>query len=211
MPAPALLGASLAFAALVVVSSLPNGATALTAAGKLAELFALTLGAVAFVDTRERLGALIAVVVVFTTVVVARGVVDFIGADGGRQGSFVGEHDAAALATLALAVGLARLHARRGNPGTLAVTGIVVGVVGVVLGASLASLLGLYGAAAVILVVSRRRHELRLGAALLTVAVAGVATAGRWRCGRGSSASSRPGSAAERSSRASCPRAGASA
>ena len=178
VPAPALLGASFAFAALVVVSSLPNGATAMTAAVKLAELFALTLGAVAFVDTRERLRALIAVVVVFTTVVVARGVVDFIGADGGRQGSFVGEHDAAALATLALAVGLARLHARPGNPGTLAVTGIVVGVVGVVLGASLASLLGLYGAAAVILLVSRRRHELRLAAALLTVAVAGVATAG---------------------------------
>jgi O-antigen ligase len=178
VPAPALLGASLAFAALVVVSSLPNGATALTAASKLAELFVLTLGTAAFVDTRERLSALVAVVVAFTTVVVARAAVDYVGAGGGRQGSFVGEHDAAALATLALGVGLARLHARRGNPGALALTGIVAGIVGVVLGASLAGLLGLYGAAAVILVVSRRRHDLRLGAALLTVAVAGVATAG---------------------------------
>ena len=178
VPAPALLGASLAFAALVVVSSLPNGATALTAAGKLAELFALTLGTAAFVDTRERFDALIAVVVAFTTLVVARAVVDFVGADGGRQGSFIGEHDAAALATLSLAVGLSRLHTRRGNPGALAVTGVVVGIVGVILGASLASLLGLYGVATVILVISYRRTDLRAGAAVVTIAVAGVATAG---------------------------------
>ena len=176
--APALLGASFAFAALVLLSSLPNGATAFTAAAKLAEFFVLTLATVAFVDSRERLGALVAVVVSFTAVVVARALVDFVGAGGGRQGSFVGEHDAAALATLALAVGLARMHGRRGTGGALAVTGIVVGVVGIVLGASLASLLGLYGAAAVILVVSRRRRELRLGAALATVAVAAAATAG---------------------------------
>ena len=104
--------------------------------------------------------------------------VEFVGADGGRQGSFVGEHDLAALATLALAVGLGRLHSRAGRPGALAVAGIAAGVVGVVLGASLASLLGLYLAAAVVVAIALRRHELRLWASLVTVAVATVATAG---------------------------------
>ena len=132
-----------------------------------------------FVDTRERLETLLAVVVVYTCVVVVWAAAEFLGAGGGRQGSFVGEHDLAALATLALAVGLARLNAARGgNPGALAVAGLVAGVVGVVLGASLASLLGVYGAAAVILVISARRGDLRLAAAVVTVALAGVATAG---------------------------------
>ena len=66
MPAAALLAVSAAFATLILVSALTNGAAAVTAAGKLVELAALTLGTVAFVDTRERLATLLAVVVVYT-------------------------------------------------------------------------------------------------------------------------------------------------
>ena len=178
VPSPALLGAAGAFAALVLLSSLLNGADAVVAAGKLIELGALTLGAAAFLETRRRLQALLGVIVGFATVATAWGLIGFLTSDRGRQGSFIGEHDLAALAILALAVGLARLHARRGYPGALALVGIVTGVVGVVLGASLASLLGVYFAAAVILVVSLRRGNLRWTAALLTLAVAGVASAG---------------------------------
>ena len=77
--APALLAVSAGFGALVLLSALPNGAGAITAAGKLAELAALTLGAAVFVDTRERLETLLAVVVVYTCAVVAWAAAEFLG------------------------------------------------------------------------------------------------------------------------------------
>jgi hypothetical protein len=125
-----------------------------------------------------RLRVLFAVVVAFATVATTWGLVGFLTADQGRQASFMGEHDLAALATLAAAVGLARVHARRGYPGLLAVAGLIVGLVGTILGAALASLIGLYLAGAVGLVIARRRGDLRWTAALVTVAVAGLATSG---------------------------------
>lgn len=178
IPSPALLGAGAAFAALVLLSALPNGADAVVAAGKLVELGALALGAAAFVVDRARLQALLVVVIGFATVATAWGLLGFLTSDRGRQASFMGEHDLAALATMAVAVGLARVHARRGNPGPLALLGIAAGVIGVVLGASLASLLGVYLAVVVVLAVARRRGELRWTAALISLAVAGVASAG---------------------------------
>ena len=170
--------AAVAFAALVLLSSIPNGAVAIVSAGKLVELGALTLGAAAFLVSRDRLQALLVVVIAFATAATAWGLVGFLSSDRGRQASFIGEHDLAALATMALAVGLARVHGRRGNPGTLAIVGLVGGVIGVVLGASLAGLLGVYFAAAVIGIVSLRRRELRWTAAAVSLAVAGIATAG---------------------------------
>ena len=56
VPSPWLLGAIGAFALLIVVSAIPNGAGAVAAAGKLAEFAVLALGAAAFVDTRPRFG-----------------------------------------------------------------------------------------------------------------------------------------------------------
>ena len=170
--------AAAAFGAFVLLTAIPNGATAVVSAGKLVELGALTLGAAAFLVTRERLEVLLVVVVAFAAAATAWGLVGFLTSDRGRQASFIGEHDLAALATLALAVGLARLHGRRGNPGPLAIAGLIIGVLGVVLGASLASLIGVYLASAVILAVALRRGELRWAAALLTLVVAGMTTAG---------------------------------
>jgi O-antigen ligase len=178
VPAPALRLAALAFAGLLLASSLPNGADAVVAAAKLLELGALALGAVAFVTGRDRLQALLVVLVGFAAVAAGWGLVGFLTADRGRQASFMGEHDLAALATMVFAVGLARLHARRGWPGPLALVGIAGGVTGIVLGAALASLLGLYLATAAILVVALRRRELGWTAGAVTVAVAAVATAG---------------------------------
>ena len=78
------------------------------------------------------------------------GVVQFVRARGGRQASFLGEHDFAALATLPLLYGLALLfdgRRRRRARGCA----IVAGGVGCILGAALASLLGLYlGVAALV-------------------------------------------------------------
>jgi O-antigen ligase len=178
LPSPGLAAAAGAFAALIFITSLPNGADAIVASGKLVELAALTLGAAAFVDRREKLQALLVVVVGFATVAVAWGAVGFLTADRGRQASFIGEHDLSALATMALAVGLARLHARRGSPGPFALVGLAAGVVGVVLSASLAGVLGVYFVAAAILVIALRRGDFRLPALLATLAVAGVASAG---------------------------------
>jgi O-antigen ligase len=178
LPSPWLLAAAAAFGALLLVSALPNGGDALTAAGKIAELGALTLGAAVFLDSAERVRAFLAVIVIFASVAAAWAFIGFLTSDRSRQASFMGEHDMAALATLAAAVGLARLHARRGNPGLLAVLALAAGLVGTVLGASLASLIGVYLASVVVLALSARRGDLRLTSAAVTVALACVATAG---------------------------------
>lgn len=175
---PWLLAVAAAFGGLVLVSAVPNGGEAFTAAGKLVELGALTLGAAAFLHTRGRLLALLVVVVGFAVLAAGWALVGFLISDRGRQGSFMGEHDLAALATLAAAVGLARLHAGRGNPGLLALAGLAAGLVGTILGASLASLIGVYLASIVVLAIAARRRELRLAAALVTLAFAGATTLG---------------------------------
>ena len=56
----------------------------------------------------------------------------------------MGEHDLAALSTMALVLGLAYLFDRDRRPPAVGLVGIVAGAVGIVLGASLASVLGLY-------------------------------------------------------------------
>jgi O-antigen ligase len=177
LPSPWLLAAIAAFALLIVASAITNGAAALTSAGKVTEFAALSLGAAAFLDTRERLAALAELIVAYTVVAVFWGAVGFVGA-GGRQGSFLGEHDLAAIATMALAVGLVRIHARAGGPGILAGVAIVAGALGIILGASLASLLGLYLAVAAVVGLSLARRSLRLGAVLATLAVTICVTAG---------------------------------
>ena len=208
-PSPHLLAAAGIFAALILFSSFWNGAAAAVAAGKLVEFAALTLGAAAFVDRLERLQTLIVVIVAFATLAVGWGAVGFVTADQGRQASFIGEHDLAAVATMALAVGLSRLHAARGNPGLIAVVGLLAGVVGVVLGASLASLLGVYAIATVILVIAVRRGDFRLPALLATLAVAAVATGGTLALRQGDLGFLQPGSGRRRRHPGSTPRVGA--
>jgi O-antigen ligase len=178
IPSPTLFATTVVFAALVLVSALTNGADAVVSAGKLVELGALMLGAAAFLVSAGRLRALLAVLVGFAVVAVGWGLVGFLTSDRGRQASFIGEHDLAALATLAVAVGLVRVHTRRGSPGALGLVGLVTGIVGTVLGASLASLIGVYLASIAVTAVAARRRDLRPLAAIVTVAVAAVATGG---------------------------------
>jgi O-antigen ligase len=177
LPSRWLLAAAAMFALLIVASAIPNGADAITAAGKLSELAALGLGAAAFLETRERLAVLAELIVAYTIVAVFWGAVGFVGA-GGRQGSFLGEHDLAAIATMALALGLARINARPGRPGIASTVAIAAGGLGIILGASLASLLGLYLVVGTLLGLALVRRSLRLRAVLATVGVAVVVTAG---------------------------------
>jgi O-Antigen ligase len=180
LPSPWLLAASFLFAALVVVSSLPNGATAVTAALKLAGLSALTLGAVAFLRTRRELAVLTGALAVFVTLAAGWALVEFVAGGGGRQGSFVGEHDLAALGTMSVAAGLACLYARPGAVPRLALVGLVAGAVAVTLGASLAGLIGVYLAAAALAALAAVRRSLRLPAVAASLAVAVAVTAGTW-------------------------------
>jgi hypothetical protein len=180
IPSPWLLGATAAFALLIVVSAIANGADAVVSAGKLADFAILTFGAAAFIDTRARFAALATFLVGFGVVATAWGLVEFVGDGGKRQGSFMGEHDLAALATMILVFGLAHFFAGDRRPPTVALVGIGVGTIGIVLGASLASVLGLYigGAAMVCLALSRR--DLRRRAMVVTLVICTVATAGTY-------------------------------
>ena len=78
----------------------------------------------------------------FTIAADTVGVVRFVENAGGRQASFLGEHDFAALATLPLLYGIASVL-REIVHGVRALA-IVAGGVGCVLGAALASLVGFY-------------------------------------------------------------------
>jgi hypothetical protein len=180
IPSPWLLAAAAAFALLIVASAIPNGADAVAAAGKLAEFALLTLGAAAFVDTRARFATLAAFLVGVCVVATAWGTVEFVIDGGKRQGSFMGEHDLAALATMALVFGLAHVFARDRLPPTVALVGIGVGSVGIVLGASLASVLGLYIGAAAMFALARVRRSLRRRAVVLTLVICAAVTAGTY-------------------------------
>ena len=180
VPSPWLLGATAAFALLIVVSAIPNGADALSAAGKLALLSVLALGAAAFVDTRARFAALATFLVSFCVVATAWGLVEFVIDGGKRQGSFMGEHDLAALATMVLVFGLAHVFASDRRPPTVALVGIGVGAIGIVLGASLASVLGLYIGAAAMVALASTRHDLRRRSVVATLLVCTAVTAGTY-------------------------------
>ena len=178
LPSRGLLAAAAAFAGLIVVSSLGNGGTAFIAAGKLAELVVLTFAAAALIDSTDRFDALTALLVGLTVAAAAWAIVQFVREGAGRQPSFLGEHDMAALGSIAIAAGLASLYARRDRPRALAMTALAAGGVAVILGAALASLLGLYLAAAAVVGLAAVRRELRLAPVLGTLAVLIAVTAG---------------------------------
>ena len=170
------LGWAAVFCALVLATGAANGAAALVSGTKLVELAALGLGTYALVRTKERFEAVVDVLLLFTLAADAVGVVRFVSGGGGRQASFLGEHDFAALASLPLVYGLTLVFARqRGRRAALA---IVAGSVGCILGAALASLLGLYLGAAVLAGIVALRRRLDLRGLLVTAAVLAAVTAG---------------------------------
>ncbi len=165
------------FLLLVLITASANNATALVAGAKLAELGALGLGAIVLLRDRASLEGLVDVLLLVTAAADAVGLFDFVRSGGGRQSAFLGEHDFAALATFPLVYGVVLLFERKASV-RRAVAAIVIGGLGVIFGAALASLLGFYlGVAALfVAVLSLRRLELRPLVATLGVAV--VVTAG---------------------------------
>jgi hypothetical protein len=170
------LGSAVVFCLLVVLTGAANGATAFVTGTKLTELAALGLGTFALVHRKEQLEAIVDVLLLYILVADGIGLVKFVTGGGGRQASFLGEHDFAALATLVLIYGLTLVLARR--RGRRAALAIVAGSIGCVLGAALASLLGLYLGAAVLIGVAALHRHLDLRTFAVTAAVLVAVTGG---------------------------------
>jgi hypothetical protein len=170
------LAAALLFSLLVVATGAANGSSAAVAAVKAAELAVLGLGLFALVRTVPMLEAVVDVLLLFTIAADVVGTVKFVTGGGGRQSSFLGEHDFAALATLPLLYGFVLVVGDR-RTGRAAVA-IVAGAVGCILGAALASLLGLYLGALVVVIVAAVQRTLRLRSLVVVAATVGVVTAG---------------------------------
>ncbi len=170
------LGFAAVFCALLLGTGAANGSSAFVSAAKLAELSILGLGAFALVRALQHLEAVVDVLLLFTIAADAVGIVRFVTSGGGRQPSFLGEHDFAALATLPLLYGLTLVFARR--RGRRAALAIVVGSLGCILGAALASLLGLYLGAATLLLIAALRRHVDMRALLVTAATLAVVSAG---------------------------------
>ena len=164
------------FCALVLATGASNGAGAFVSGAKLVELAALGLGTLALVSQKQQLEAIVDVLLLFTIAADAVGLVRFVTGGGGRQASFLGEHDFAALATLPLLYGLTLVHARR--RGRRAALAIVAGSIGCILGAALASLLGLYLGAATLIGIAGFRRQLDRRTLVVTAATLVAVTAG---------------------------------
>ena len=184
-PARALTIAAAAFSAWLFLSSAANGADAVVAAAKLLEYGVLALGLVLFVRRRVQLWLLAGVLVAFTVVAVGYGLLAFFDAPfvesrfpTRRQPSFLGEHDLAALSTMTLALGLAALFTPAHRLGRLPLVAGVAGAIGVVLGAAIAGLLGLYLAAGAIVVTAFVRGAATKRAVGLTAAATAAITFG---------------------------------
>jgi hypothetical protein len=177
--ATALTAAALALACLIAVSAVGNGSTALVAAAKLTELAALLVAWVVLVQSVERLWVVVGAFVIVTIAAVIWGIVGFVQEPGDRQASFLGEHDFAAVSTATLVLGLAALHAPH-RLGRLPVVAGIAGGIGITLGASLASLLGLYVASAALIGTAAARRTLRGRSVLATALVALAVTGGTY-------------------------------
>jgi hypothetical protein len=174
-PAPLLATAAI-FCLLVLSTAAANGSGPFVSAVKLVELTALGLGAIALVRTDTDFEAVVDILLLFTIAACAVGIWRFAAGGGGRQASFLGEHDFAALATLPLLYGLDL--AIRDTRHRRAALAIVAGGIGCVLGAALASLLGFYLGTIVLAGVAAVQHRLRLRSVLVTAIVVLCVTAG---------------------------------
>ena len=171
-----VLASGVVFCLLVLLTAAVNGAASFVAGAKMVELAALALGAIAFVRTRATLEAVVDVLLIATVTADIWGGIEFLRAGGGRQAAFLGEHELAALGTLPLVYGLVLAESRRRN--ARAVLTIVAGGLACILGASLATLLGLWLAAAVFLGAMLLRRSLTRRTLAVTVLAVGLVTAG---------------------------------
>src|SRR5690349_15213136 len=169
-----VLGVSVLFCIVLLGTAAHNSAGAFVSGVKVCELAGLGVGTAAFVRTRSDLVALLEIFVVVAVAADAYGLWQFLQNAGGRQASFLGEHDYAALATLPLVSGLAGLYDE--VRGTRAWTATIAGGIGLILGAALASLGGAYLGVVVLLWFVRERRRFAIAPVLATIATLALIT-----------------------------------
>jgi O-Antigen ligase len=169
-----VLAASMLFCVVALGTAAHNGSGAFVSGVKVCELAGLGLGAAAFIRTRGDLLALVEIFVAVSVVADAYGLWQFLQNAGGRQPSFLGEHDYAATATLPLVSGLAGLYDDIGSK--RAWTATVAGGIGCILGAALASLVGLYLGVVALLWLVRERRRFAIRPLIATAATLAVIT-----------------------------------
>jgi O-Antigen ligase len=177
-PARALTVAAGAFAAWLLISSAMNGVEPLVGAVKLLEYAVVALGAVLFIQHRWQLWALVGLIVGITSFAVVQALYDSGFDLGYRLSSYMGAHELAAIGTLSLSYGVASLHSRRREVPWLPWIALAAGAAATVLGAALASLLGMYLAFAALTALAGVRRSIRWPAVAATVAIAAAVTAG---------------------------------
>ena len=174
---PVLLTAAV-FAAWILVTAAVNGSDAFVAAGKFVEIGVLMLCAVCVIDRGERVWLVVLALVAMNAAADVWAIKEWLHNFGARQPSFLGEHDLAALSTMTLAIWFAHLYAGAGRHRRLAQVAAVVGLIGITLGAALASLIGVYLAAAALAAVAWARGEYRPKALVTTILVVVAITGG---------------------------------
>ncbi len=177
-PARSITAAGLAFCAWLLISSALNGFTTLVGAVKLLEYAILGLGAVLFLQRRSTFWSFVALLVALAALADLYALKGFVQHPGARQNSFTGAHDLAALCSMSLVLAFAALFTRQHRLGKLPLAAGIVGAVGVILGAALASLLGVYLAAVAVVALAAARRVVTLRALLATGAILAVVTAG---------------------------------
>jgi O-Antigen ligase len=177
-PARALTVAAAAFTAWILISSALNGVEPLVGAVKLLEYAVIALGAVLFIQHRWQLWALVGLVVGITSFAVVQALVDSGFDLGYRLPSYMGAHELAAIGTLSLSYGVASLYSRGREVRWLPWIALAAGAAATMLGAALASLLGMYLAFAALTALAAVRGSFRWPAAAAVVAIAVAVTAG---------------------------------
>lgn len=164
---PVLLGSIAAFALWLAISAVPNGSSAIASAGKVAEYAVLSAATLVVLTTSRRVESLFDLLLAVTIAADVVGVVQYIQSGGGRVDAFLGTHDFAAVATLPLLVVLAAFFVPHAWGRQRLIVAGIAGWLGLALTAALASLLGLYVGASLLVVLalrSRRMSWSRLGA-----------------------------------------------
>ena len=178
LPRPSLpvLFAGALFALWIMATAAGNGAGAFVAAGKFVELGVLTVATVYVLERRENIWPLLVALVGMNVAADISALSTFVHNFNARQPSFLGEHDLAALSTMTLSVWFAHLYCGDERHKHLSRAAGVVGVIGVTLGAALASLIGVYLAVAALAAVAIARGQFRRSTFVVTLLVAAAIT-----------------------------------
>jgi len=160
----------------IMGSAAGNGASAFVAGGKFVELGVLTVATVYVIRKGENIWPLIVALVAMNVAADISALTGFVHNFNARQPSFLGEHDLAALSTMTLSVWFAQLYSGDARHKHLCRFAGVVGVIGVTLGAALASLIGVYLAIAALAAVAVARGQFRRSSFVVTILVAAAIT-----------------------------------